>query len=68
MTNVTPSSKSVPEPAARSGAVRWRSVPYVQPLRRSPRWRVEIMSASEGEHGGYKEISPKLAVMVYMVV
>lgn len=36
MTNVTPSSKSVPEPAATSGAVRRRSVPYVQPLGRSP--------------------------------
>lgn len=36
MTNVTPSSKSVPERRRRSGAVRWRSVPYVQPLRRSP--------------------------------
>ncbi len=23
------------------------------------RWRVEIMSASEGEHGGYKEIIAK---------
>ncbi|MGU0171694.1 PCRF domain-containing protein [Escherichia coli] len=34
------------------------------------RWRVEIVSASEGEHGGYgeKRLSPKLAVMVCMVV
>ena len=25
------------------------------------RWRVEIMSASEGEHGGYKEIIAKIS-------
>lgn len=25
------------------------------------RWKVEIMSASEGEHGGYKEIIAKIS-------
>lgn len=27
------------------------------------RWKVEIMSASEGEHGGYKELLPKYLAM-----
>lgn len=25
------------------------------------RWKVEIMSASEGEHGGYKEVIAKIS-------
>ncbi len=46
----------------RSRAVLPATVPHVQPLcRRRRRWRVEIMSMSEGEHGGYKEIIAKIS-------
>ena len=33
----------------------------------SRRWRVEIMSANEGEHGGYKEVIAKSAATAFMV-
>lgn len=62
MTNVTPSSKSVPEPAAtkrRCSQAICSVCTAVMPEAR--RWRVEIMSASEGEHGGYKEIIAKIS-------
>ncbi len=62
MTNVTPSSKSEPEPAATkrrcSQAILFRMYSRYAEARR---WRVEIMSASEGEHGGYKEIIAKIS-------
>ena len=40
----------------RGGAVRWRPLPHVPALRRLQRWKVEVLSESEGEAGGYKEI------------
>ncbi len=59
MTNVTPSSKSVPDaPAALFAGDLFRMYSRYAEARR---WRVEIMSASEGEHGGYKEIIAKIS-------
>ena len=40
----------------RSLAVRRRPVPHVRALRRKKGWKVEVVSASEGTMGGYKEI------------
>ncbi len=68
MTNVTPSSSPCRNRRRRSGALRWRSVPYYSRYAEARRWRVEIMSASEGNMVAIKRSSPKLAVMVYMVV
>lgn len=62
MTNVTPSSKSEPEPHGDEAALfagdLFRMYSRYAEARR---WRVEIMSASEGEHGGYKEIIAKIS-------
>ena len=40
----------------RGGAVRRRSLPHVSALCRAKGWSVEILSASEGALGGFKEI------------
>ena len=46
----------------RGGAVRRRSVPHVRQIRRARSgWKVEILSASEGTAGGYKEIIAEIA-------
>lgn len=61
MTNVTPSSKSVPEPAATKRRCSQAICSVCTAVMPARRWRVEIMSASEGEHGGYKEIIAKIS-------
>lgn len=61
MTNVTPSSKSVPEPAATKRRCSQAICSVCTAVMLACRWRVEIMSASEGEHGGYKEIIAKIS-------
>lgn len=37
-----------------------RFVPYVQPFCGEKGWRIEVMSSSEAEHGGYKEMIAKV--------
>lgn len=62
MTNVTPSSKSVPEPGGDEAALFAGDLfRMYSRYAEACRWRVEIMSASEGEHGGYKEIIAKIS-------
>lgn len=61
MTNVTPSSKSEPEPAATKRRCSRAICSVCTAVMRSPPLAVEIMSASEGEHGGYKEIIAKIS-------
>ncbi|XNM78100.1 PCRF domain-containing protein [Escherichia coli] len=54
MTNVTPSSKSQAGTGGDEAALFAGDVWSVQPLREARRSQVAIMSASEGEHGGYE--------------
>ncbi len=62
MTSVTLSWKCAPEPAV----TKRRCLPAIcsactAASAESRRWQVEILSANEGEHGGFKEVIAKFS-------